>query len=322
LLAWWHQGHTEHIADLRWIKNAPENRMQDLIFYGWRMLPPMIVCTATLVAGAMGLALLPVVAAWAWGRHLLWSVFIFVMLWLLVLGTRALHQPYFPPLAARETWALEELGATEPLVPSFEVLSQPGWLVWSVTAATFASFALLLAGLARRPGREQAFFWWLIAGDFLLIALLWLFYDRYALPLLPLFMAVLLSTGELHRPRLAVILVSVMGLYSFIGVRDHLSYNRALWQAVDVALRYTSISQIDGGYIVNGWLQYAHPENAPRDENGAVAVPMMNVEGGTSPYRITNHPLSGYRVIRSIPYRRWLGRSGSIYLLERDLPQN
>ena len=146
--------------------------------------------------------------------------------------------------------------------------------------------------------------------------------DRYALPLFPLFMAVLLSAGELRRPRLAIALLSMMGLYSLIGVRDHLSYNRALWQAVDVALRSTSISQIDGGYIVNGWLQYAHPENAPRDENGAVAVPWMNAEGGSSPYRITNRPLSGYRVIRLIPYRRWLGRSGSIYLLERDLPRN
>ena len=97
-----------------------------------------------------------------------------------------------------------ELGTTEPLVPGFEVFSQPRWFVWSITAVAFASFSLLLAGLLRRVCREQAFFWWLILGKFLLFALLWLIYDRYALSLLPLFMALLLSAGELRRQRLAV----------------------------------------------------------------------------------------------------------------------
>jgi hypothetical protein len=248
-------------------------------------------------------------------------VLIFVALWVLVvLGTR----PYLPPLAevANQTWALEELGATEPLVPGFQVFSQPRWFVWSITAVTFASFSLLLAGFLRRPSREQAFFWWVILGKFMLFALLWLIYDRYALSLLPVFMALLLSVGKLRRPRLAVVLVSVMALYSFIGVRDHLSYNGALWQAVDDMARLGApISQTDGGYVVNGWLQYAHPENAPRDPGGAVAVPMMNA-WGTLPYVIANHPLREYRIIRSVPYRRWLGRSGSIYLLERDLPHS
>jgi hypothetical protein len=83
--------------------------------------------------------------------------------------------------------------------------------------------------------------------------------------------------------------------------------------------RAAAISQIDAGYVVNGWLQYAHPENAPRDAAGAVAVPWVNV-GGTLPYRIANRALRDYHVIRSIPYRRWLGRSGSIYLLDLNLP--
>ena len=319
LLAWWHHGHIERIADLTWIENAPQRRLRDLRLYGWRLLPSMTVCTATFLAGAIGLALLPLVAAWTRGRRRLWSVLVFAALGLLVLAMPKLHQSYLPPLAPHATWALEELGATEPLVPGFEAFSQPRWFVWSISTAAFASFSLLLGGLLRRARREHAFFWWVILIQFLLFSLLWLFYDRYALSLLPLFTALLLSADELRRPRLAISLLGVMALDSFLGVRDHLNYNRALWQAVDEMGRLAPISQIDGGYVVNGWLQYAHPENAPRDAAGAVAVPMMNVRSRL-PYRIANRPLQGYHVIRSIPYRRWLGRSGSIWLLEQDRP--
>ena len=45
------------------------------------------------------------------------------------------------------TWTLVELGTTEPLVPGYEVYSQPRWFVWSITAVAFASFSLLLAVL-------------------------------------------------------------------------------------------------------------------------------------------------------------------------------
>jgi len=54
LLTWWHQGHTEHIADLTLIPNAPETRIRYLIQYGLRLLPSMMVDTATFLAGAMG----------------------------------------------------------------------------------------------------------------------------------------------------------------------------------------------------------------------------------------------------------------------------
>ena len=101
LLLWWHHGHTEHIADLTWIKNAPQRRMQDLILYGWRLLPSATITAAVFLAGAMGLALLPVVAA-ARGRHLLWSALIFLTLWLLILATQ---MSYFPPLALGGIWA-------------------------------------------------------------------------------------------------------------------------------------------------------------------------------------------------------------------------
>jgi hypothetical protein len=40
-----------------------------------------------------------------------------------------------------------------------------------------------------------------------------------------------------------------------------------------------SLATTDGGYVVNGWLQYAHPEHAHLDSEG-VSVPWVN--GGES----------------------------------------
>jgi hypothetical protein len=69
---------------------------------------------------------------------------------------------------------------------------------------------------------------------------------------------------------------------------------------------------------VNGWLHYAHPENAPRDERGNILVPGLMSATNPLPYLIANRPLPQWRLVQVIPYHRWLGRSGSIYILERE----
>ena len=58
------------------------------------------------------------------------------------------------------------------------------------------------------------------------------------------------------------------------GPRD---YSHALWEAVAWA-RQAGIEdrQLDGGYVINGWLQYAHPEHATRGPNGDAQVPGVN----------------------------------------------
>jgi hypothetical protein len=317
LLMWWHQGHIEHIADLTWIDNAPDSRLRNLILYGWRFFPAMLLSTTTFLAGAIGLALLPLAVTLVRRSHLLWSVLTFAAIWFLVLATRMLGENHFPPLASGSTWTLGELGATEPLVPGFEPFPQPGWFAPAITAVSFASFSVLLPPVVRSVREQLAFFWWVILGKFLLFALLWLFYDRYALSFLPLFIVLLLSSGKIRLPTVAVGLLATISVYSLFATRDHLSYNRALWEAVDRMRHMAAISEIDGGYVVNGWLQYAHPENAPRDVHGAVAVPRVNVTSSL-PYVIANRPLGESRIIGSFPYRRWLGRSGRLYLLERD----
>jgi hypothetical protein len=157
-----------------------------------------------------------------------------------------------------------------------------------------------------------------IVGQFLLIALLWLFYDRYALTLVPIAAVMLLRGGPIVRPRLTLVLIVTMGLWSLVGVRDHLTYNRAVWDAVQL-LRASGMkpADFDGGYVVNGWLQYAHPEHARRDATGSVQVPSINTRVQPD-VRISNHALAGWKIVASFPYTRWAGRSGHVYVLKRD----
>src|SRR5205814_9569780 len=105
-------------------------------------------------------------------------------------------------------------------------------------------------------------------------------------------------------------------ILAMVGMRDHLEYNRAVWNGVAYLRDHgAKDSEIHGGWPINGWLQYAHPENAPKQNNkGQIRVPWVN-DKFLLPYQIANQPVDGWRQLTHIPYKRWLGRSGSIYVL-------
>ena len=102
-----------------------------------------------------------------------------------------------------------------------------------------------------------------------------------------------------------------------MGTWDHLQYNRALWAAVAWA-RDTGIDarRLDGGYVINGWLQYAHPEHAERAANGDVAVSDVN-GGRPGRYGIVKRLPAGARVLHAVPYRRMLAPSGTLWVVDR-----
>jgi hypothetical protein len=76
-------------------------------------------------------------------------------------------------------------------------------------------------------------------------------------------------------------------------------------------------NEIDGGYVVNGWLQYAHPQEAHRDADGNVDVPWVN-GAYDPPYAIANGIIDCWEVLQTIGYNRWLGPAGKIYVLRRN----
>lgn len=113
--------------------------------------------------------------------------------------------------------------------------------------------------------------------------------------------------GGIPRLRLALV-----GVVMFITMQ----YSHALWHAVAWA-RQAGIEdrQLDGGYVVNGWLQYAHPEHAARGPSGDVQVPGVN--GGEPPrYGIVKRVPPDSRVLHVVHYRRIIAPSGSIYVID------
>jgi hypothetical protein len=317
LIAWWFQRHLEVVGDLNDVFNAPGNRMRLLKEQAFQFLPVMSVCAATFLAGALGLALLPLSAGLI-SRRRLWSALAVMVVLLGVVTTSLCPPPSHPiPLTAGQTWSPGELGRTEPLVPDYDKPAEAAWWVWVVMAVTLASASVVVARSVRRAEVPDEFLLLQIVGQFLLIALLWLFFDRYALALVPVAMVLVLRGGPIVRPRVTTALVVAMGLVALVGVRDHLAYNRALWMAV-AHLQAIGIApaDFDGGYVVNGWLQWAHPEHARRDSAGAVAVPEVNVSA-TLPYRISNQAKPGWKVVATFPYTRWAGKSERVYVLEQ-----
>jgi hypothetical protein len=194
----------------------------------------------------------------------------------------------------------------------------PAWWAVLVTAVAIASASVFVSQSVRHRNLPDTFLLLQIVGQFVLITLLWLFYDRYALALLPIVVVMVLRTGPVVRPRATAALVVTVGLLSLAGVRDHLAYNRALWGAVQhLWASGVKPADFDGGYVVNGWLQYAHPEHARRDATGLAEVPNVNTRTQTD-FRISNHAPEGWKIVSSFPYTRWAGRSGRVYVLERE----
>ena len=319
LFAWWSTAQAQHLIDLSVLPDAPVNRIRSLR-YAIALLPRMLLFNVSFVAEVVGLALGPVSFAAARWSRLRAAAVICAVLGMLEIGGALVTRPYAPLLSNGATWALTEVGATEPFIPNFQPPGLPGWWRWTAPILTSASFAVLLAVLLlRRHSPHEAFLLWLASGHFVLMALLWLFYDRYALVLFPSAITLLLARSDRLRASIAVPLIALFALVSCVGMHDHLQLNRALWQAVaEIRGRGVPDDQIDAGYVVNGWLHCAHPEHAPRDARGNPFVPGLTTSSGLLRYEASARALPGWKTLDVVPYRRWLGPSGAIWILRRD----
>ncbi len=318
VIAWWLQGQVEVVADLSGLPNSRESRLRLLRDYGARLWPVMSVSATTFLAGALGLALLPVSAGVVHRRRLGVTLIVIVVLCTGVATARSLTRSHYPPLTPGQTWEPGELGATRPLVPDHDEPATSGRWMWIVTAVTLVSASVLVERSARRLDTPDRFLLLQVLGQLLLVALLWLFYDRYALVLVPAALVLTLRGGPILRPRITGALVILIGSVSLVGARDHLEYNRALWKAVaHLEVLGVEPADFDGGYVVNGWLQYAHPERARRGPGGSVEVPNVNESATIPRYRISNRAMGGWKLVTSIPYTRWAAPSGSVYVLEQ-----
>jgi hypothetical protein len=320
-LLYWHTRHVEYRADLRWLEGSPANRTGNLK-YGLVLFPRFLLLTMTYVMPPLGILLGALaLGCWKWNRHRRVLLVLGVALFIVGLGaltgvtSRTGHGA---------TWQdLIDMGGSYDLVPgaSYEPVS---------TARNIIAGALgiLLFAIAMSPTVSKAvdlrtlFLRWFLVFQFGIIVLLWLWPSRYLIPLLPALIALMLTGSPVRYRGLAVACIAVLAIVSVGVLHDELAYNRALWLGVqDLQRRGVPPSKMDGGYVVNGWFQYAHPENAKRNAKGDVQVDSVNILTNDSDFKVSNAAEPGLMILNEFSYGSWFGRSGQIYVLRRDTAQ-
>jgi hypothetical protein len=302
-------------ADVSYVSNSPQHRMESLPI-AFEMLPetfPAVLAEAVL---AVGIALVPAALGLAaqLGRRLPVAI--------IAGGATALVSAQFTdwiPFGTDNLWVIGEPWGSPGLVPGWapRVSLSPAVTIFA-TVGGFTAVAIVLASFRHwRIAASDWFAAWLLVGLVLVSASLWLFNnDRYALVFLPLATAFLLRRAHAVRLAPAVLALLVYGAMSIASAHDQRIYDAALWSTV-ARLRAGGVpaSDINGGYTVNAWLQYVHPEQAHREPDGSIAIPLVNADF-ISLYTVSNAPLPGTKIVDTVPYTGWYG-SGRLYLLQR-----
>lgn len=305
----WRERVSVAFADLSGSGLAPENARQNMLTYAIPELPISTVATVGTLVVTVGLALLPISLAWV--RRCRWTILAGALVLLLVAWWRLPGS--FHCLPSGSTWQWNELGGLQ--LPNRPKHHPPLWLDVAMSILAVVSSGVLLSLGARKSAVRPAAAW-LMLGFCGLIAILWLFYDRYGLPLIPLALLLLLPGRSIPYPRLAIAATVLLAVISLIGLRDNLLVDAAKMRAFEMLRgRGIAIPDIDAGYSINGWLQYGHPENIRMDEEGKPQV--VDLTTSSPPrFQASFRPMPGGVVIDTVPYRRWMGPSGAIYLLE------
>jgi hypothetical protein len=319
-LAWYHQHHVRPIADLSYIENTPPARLEAMREYAIALLPAWLPLSVEFVAVGLGLALAPVAVALirqpGQGRRMAALLGISIVVFIIGQLTGGLHYPVF---ASEGTWLSDELGSTITLLPGWTALVVPRIVTIATTIGAWASFLMIGASSvrSRERGAGLAPLWWLIAVLVLMTAVLWLVTDRYILAFIPVALPLILGASAPVSWRRGAMALAVYAVIGLVAVRDRINAEEAVWSAVnDLRRQGVPVSAIDAGYTVNGWLQYAHPDQAHRDANGSVAVPFVNGDV-LLPWVVAASPLPGTEVVREYTFARTGRGPRSIFVLRR-----
>ena len=232
------------------------------------------------------------------------------------------------PLRPGNTWSLVEVGGSRGLIngvlPTLDettieiVLRGAGLLAFGLALVSLAwpdsarartgsawppVFRQLLdAATTHSRSPRMPLVIYLIA--YLVLAnMLWFYNDRYLIVLLPVVVALALG-GRQHGaevPRVAWIPLALFAAVAVVGTRDALRFNQSLhdsWRSlVDSGI---PSSDIDAGYVWNGWWLYAHPENLAKGQT-VQDVPWITT-GRRSTYILSTSVLTGYDVVREVAW--------------------
>jgi hypothetical protein len=218
------------------------------------------------------------------------------------------------------------LGFSKPLIPGNMSWERPRWILWSVTAFSLISAIGIIDAL--RGGVRSLSAWTnlpssvvVINGILQLLAVeaLWLYKDRYYLPLLPGLIALLVIGARRARVVTVVAVggVSLCAALSISGTIDNLRFGENVSKAREWLLgRGIAPWRIDAGYALNGWWLYAHPENLPpgaRPESDVVFVTAQ----AALPYAIASSPLPSYKVLAVFESPSIWTVSNDVYVMQK-----
>ena len=236
----------------------------------------------------------------------------------------SLGQPFPAPLSLMLTW--DALGLARALVAGpIPPRQLPSWGQAVVLGVAFSGALGLLAALwdslrRGRSGRHSPDTVLRLHGllQGLLCAVLWLYYDRYSLPLLPTGTALLLSR---LRPTKGVLLIGMAGVLlggtvAVTGPIDQFRYTRTVGEARAWLLQQGgAAAHIDAGYALNGWGLYAHVPTEPPRRGQEPDVPFVTSRSAL-PYKLANSPDPSYAVVRRFRRAMLWAISDTLYVLE------
>ena len=214
-------------------------------------------------------------------------------------------------------------------IPRLPVISREAYYLlvsWAalgavVLLALFISF--IRRWLKTRGEGEDAantFLLWMMflaaPGYLGIITLTW-YHDRYLISLL-IFLVIWLSVYHLGSPGSESIwkilpgfaMVIGLGIWSVCQVHDFMALKASQKTAHDFALQTLKVNpcDMDGGFEFNGYHCY---RNDLRSSPGLSWWWVSRED-----YLLTLGPLTGYRVVRVFPFRRYSGPPGAIHLLQ------
>src|SRR5438132_843143 len=308
-------------ASVEAVARVYQERVEDLSFIwstsGWIYLREFLH-----VILHLGLVLWPL----TWGtvrglslRALTWATGIMAIL----CGLYLWHQGELPqPLGPILTW--NELGMGRRLIAG-SIPDRP-WLVWGqglVLAISLSGAVVLVAALVERLWRWKH---WIRdpatvllfngLGQLMFLEVLWLFYDRYYLPLLPGSTALLASYLKPTKGVTALILAGglLWGAIAITGTIDMFRFSVSVASARSWLLRQgVAAGSMGEGYVLNGWWLYA--PGLPSGRGPEPDVPFVTTMRSL-PYKIANAPVPGYAVVRRVAWPALCVDSDTLHIFD------
>jgi hypothetical protein len=163
------------------------------------------------------------------------------------------------------------------------------------------------------------------AAYLVVINLLWLYNDRYFLPLAPALACVAALWASRARAPVAVA-VPLLALFWFLcvtGTRDMIDVNEvAARAAADLEASGVPPWDVDAGWALNGWRLWAHPERLRPGADRQWDVPFVTSKTPTT-YAVGSVRLPDHDVLRVLPLpHAWWQATDRLYVLRRRSPSS